>query len=212
MQFVAFPQRKDAILQNNNNIVNVESSGSLGMYINDVCVKTKPNQTLNEDKKQDWCSNIATDSNNMPWITFSLKGKSMKINGFSLRNGCCWYYCCCDETGTIFDDIYCCCELYSFSLLGSNDNKTWKTIYKVEAETKFYHCLYKTYEFPMTQSYKYIRLYQDEEYPRCPKCLQINQIEFYGETVQSPYDFTEDLSEENDESISIIGRINRNSM
>ena len=207
LQFIAFPSRKDALLQHNNDIAYVESSGSLGLYIKNKCVLTHPNQTLVGEKTMDWCSNIAQDSSNMPWITFSLKGKSMKLNGFSLRNGCCWYYCCCDETGKVIDDVYCCCELYSFSLLGSNDNITWNTIYKVEEENHFYHCLYKTYEFPMTQSYKYIRIYQDKEYPRCPKCMQLNQVEFYGETVDSLYS---DYSQDNeDESVSIIGKVKR---
>ena len=207
LQFIAFPSRKDALLQHNNDIAYVESSGSLGLYIKNKCVLTYPNQTLVGEKTMDWCSNIAQDSSNMPWITFSLKGKSMKLNGFSLRNGCCWYYCCCDETGKVIDDVYCCCELYSFSLLGSNDNITWNTIYKVEEENHFYHCLYKTYEFPMTQSYKYIRIYQDQEYPRCPKCMQLNQVEFYGETVDS---FYSDYSQDNeDESVSIIGKVKR---
>ena len=208
LHFTAFPEKKNAILANNKDLAKVEASGSLGLFIRDKCVKTQPNQTLVGERNLDWCSNIATDSSNMPWITFSLKGKSMKLSGFSLRNGCCWYYCCCDETGKVMNDVYCCCDLYSFSLLGSNDNITWTTIYQVKEDVHFYHCLFKTYEFPMTQSFRYIRIYQDQEYPKCPKCMQLNQVEFYGETVDSFYVDGID-NDETDESVSIIGKVKR---
>ena len=207
LQFIAFPSRKDALLQHNNDIAYVESSGSVGLYIKNKCVLTYPNQTLVGEKTMDWCSNIAQDSSNMPWITFSLKGKSMKLNGFSLRNGCCWYYCCCDETGKVIDDVYCCCELYSFSLLGSNDNITWKLIHKVEKEAKFYECQYKTYDFDMTESFKYIKFVLDQERPGCPRCMQINQIELYGDVVDSQFSSYE--NDDNDESVSIIGKVRR---
>ena len=46
----------------------------------------------------------------------------------------------------------------------------------------------------------------DKEYPGCPFYMQINQIDFYGELSNAP--FSED--EENDESVIIIGKFNRN--
>ena len=131
----------------------------------------------------------------------------MKISGFSVRNGCCRYYCCCEDSDKILD-YGCCCVLYSFSLQGSNDNITWKTLYKVEKEKEFWACMYKTYELEKeTESYALIRLVQDDPYPDCPYCMQLNQVELYGSTIVSEYYFS-DL-DDNDESVSIIGKIKR---
>ena len=212
VKFVEFPNKSNALLSNSikNGIKpKIESSGSLGLFYGGKCHETFPNQTLTVDNKQDWCSNIATSDDDKPWIEYSFPQQTMKLTGFSVRNGCCYYYdCCCTvESGKIID-TYCCCELYSFSLLGSNDNQTWKTIYYAdESKERIRYCQYKTYEFERTESFKYIRFRFEKERPGCPKCLQINQIELYGELiVGNSYSFEND---EYDESISIIGKVKR---
>lgn len=209
VEFVAFPSRKNAILyQNDKKLVNVQSSGSIGIYKDGKCVKTHPNQTLNDDEMQDWCSNIATNKEDNPWIQYSLKEKQMRISGFSIRNGCCRYAYCCEEEDGQITDKYCCCFLYSYSLLASNDNKTWTTIHKVEKDKSFYNCEIRTFDFDKaTPSYTYFRLVLDEEWPGCLRCMQVNQLELYGEVVASSYLSPPDGEE--DESVSIIGRINR---
>ena len=207
MEFIAFPQKDNAILTKGfqDNAVVIESSGSVGLYYGGKCNPTFPNETLHESEKMDWCSNIVPkDSNSQPWLQYSFKNKGMRLTGYSVRNGCCWHLCCCLETGKIYDG-YCCCRLYSYSLLGSNDNKTWTTIHKIEKDAKFYDCQFKTYEFTQTESYKYIRFALDQEYPGCPRCMQLNQIEFYGTTTDSLFSTFED--EDNDESVSIIGKV-----
>ena len=209
LAFVSFPDKKDAILQKNLNLVQVESSGSLGYYYQGKCHMTTPNMTLVPDEKIEWCSNIAKSKNDTPWISYSLKNKQMKITGYSLRNGCCYYECCCCDNSGDIDGHFCCCDLYSFSLHGSNDNKTWEIIHSVKAVKDFYLCKFNTYEFSITKSYRYIKLVQDEPYPNCLHCMSINQIEFYGEVVNSLFDY--DVSDDdNDEPVSIIGKINRN--
>ena len=212
-QFVALPSRKDALLGIEGRVKpKIEASGSLGLFMGDSkCHQTYPNQTLLGDKKIDWCSNIASNKEENPWILFSFPNKAMKLTGYAVRNGCCYYYeCCCDpETGNRVD-YYCCCRLYSFSLQGSNDNKTWVTIHKIEKESTFYYCKLNTYDFPETRSYNYVRFVLDEQWPGCPKCMQINQIELYGTTVDSYYSSYEQFdSDENDETISIIGKVKR---
>ena len=211
MQFVAFPERKDAAISSNsynNKEVYVESSGSLGLYYGGKCHQTHPNQTLSFDQKLDWCSNIAkSDSSDMPWITYSLKNKAVKATGFALRNGCCWYDCCCSDDDTFVPD-FCCCRLYSFSFQGSNDNKTWVTIFKAEKVQQFYPCMYKTFTFEKTVPFKFLRLHMDEPLPGCPLCMQINEIQIFGETISSFDSFEE--ADENEESVSIIGKIQRN--
>ena len=209
MEFVAFPSRNDQILATNKDKVEMFVSGSMGFFINDKCVQTSPNGTITEDKKIDWCSNIAKKGDDSPYIAYGVRGKAMKLTGYSVRNGCCWYYCCCVDNNGVITDTSCCCELYSFSLQGSNDNRTWKTIHKVEKDTRFYHCMFKTYEFHETESFKFIRFVLDEEYPNCPKCIQLNQIELYGTTVTSDFALSQDEID-NDESVSIIGKVRNN--
>ena len=214
LSFVSLPDRKDAILNSQQSVrINIESSGSLGIFLGDSkCHPTFPNQTLVGDKYKDWCSNIGKDATDKPWIQYSLPNKQMKITGYAVRNGCCYYdYCCCElETGKIID-YYCCCRLYSFSLLGSNDNRTWTVLHKVEKDTTFRYCQLKTFEIQKTQAFRFLRFVLDEEKPGCQKCMQINQIEFYGEALTSPFsDFNSFEDDgENEESISIIGKVKR---
>ena len=210
MKFVSFPERKDSIFQkasNKNVDIEITSSGSLGLYFDGKCHQTFPNVTISVDEDTDWCSNVAKSNEEKPWISYSLKNKVMKLTGYSVRNGCCHNRCCCYDDETFIDGSVKCCWLYSFSLQGSNDNKTWKIIHKIEEDNEFYYCQFKTYEFQQTESFRYVRFVSDEPYPKCPFCMQINQIELYGETVESF--FSEDI-EDNDESVSIIGKLNKN--
>ena len=213
MEFIAFPNSKDVVISSkSSNIkdISVESSGSSGLYYKGKCHQTFPNETLNYDEKMDWCSNfVPLESQDKPWITYSIKNQDIKVTGFSLRNGCCWYDCCCIDDNRILSE-YCCCRLYSFSLLGSNDNRTWKTIHKVEKEEKYWSCSYKTYNFEKTQPFHYLRLRLDAPYPGCPVCMQLNEIQFYGETIPASGIYNSFEGENDDESISIIGKIIRN--
>lgn len=209
--FIAFPDRKDAIVAKNakSNNIEVESSGSLGIYSSKQCHKTYPNLTISENKELEWCSNIADKSKGeQPWIMYSIRGKAMKLTGFAIRNGCCYHSCCCDESGKIVN-YGCCCTLYTFSLHGSNDKKNWKLIHRVEKEKNFWGCKFMTFEIKEnTESYKYLKIVLDEPYPNCPFCMQLNQVEFYGET-RRDFSFESYDAEENDDSVSIIGKVKR---
>ena len=210
MKFIAFPDRKDSIFQqvSKDTDIEVASSGSLGVFYHGKCHITHPNETLLVDEKKDWCSNAIIPGEDKPWISYSLKNKGISLTGYSLRNGCCYWSCCCTDDSSFIDGYTnCCCRLYSFSLQGSNDNKTWTIIHKVEKDDKFRYCEFKTYEFQKTASFRYIRFVQEKEYPGCPFCMQINQLELYGQTNNA---FFNDELEDNDESVSIIGKMNRN--
>ena len=213
VKFIAFPKRDDSIFQKQTQKENIQvsASGSLGFYYHGKCHMSYPNETLISNEENEWCSNIAETPDKMPWITYSLKNHRMRLTGYSLRNGCCppmHHYCCCDETGEIIDsDGICCCRLYSFSLQGSNDNKTWKTIHSVEKKTDFYLCKYEIYEFPKTESFQFIRLILNQEFPGCPRCLTINEVDLLGETI--PFTNSFEYDEENEESVSIIGKVKR---
>ena len=213
VEFIAFPERKDSLFQkvsNKESSIDVESSGSVGLYYYGQCHKTFPNETLRSDVKTDWCSNVAKSAKDKPWVLYSFKDKAMKLTGYSVRNGCCYWACCCiDDFTTIDAKAECCCYLNSFSLQGSNDNKTWKVIHKVENEKKFEFCEFRTYKFEKTESFRYVRFIQEKEHPGCPFCMQINQLELYGEKIDNLFNGE---TEENDESVSIIGKFNRESI
>ena len=206
LEFIAFPNKKDSIMKSNIDRVEVAASGSIGYLDGKNCIKTYPNSTLTENMKLDWCSNVGKGDHDKPWITYSIPKNSMKLTGYVLRNGCCYYACCCIDDGSRISN--CCCDLYSFSLQGSNDNKTWKTIHKVEKANYFYPCKYETYEFPETEPFRYVRLVQDASYPGCAFCMAVNQIDFYGRIVPSG-EFYPENDNENDESVSIIGKVQR---
>jgi hypothetical protein len=206
--FKAFPEKPNQIFRAEKNI-KVDGSGSLGIYIDGKCVQTYPNSTLNANSRMDWCSNLGKD-NNKPFITYSIQNNQMKISGYSVRTGCCDYYyeVCCSDDDHVFDDGLCCCRLYSYSLQGSNDNITWKVLHKVEKDNDFYYCQDRTFEFALTEPFKYIRFVQDEKYPGCEYCMCLNQLELYGSvTGYEDYEESEDL--EADDSISIIGKVKR---
>ena len=213
VSFVAFPESTDAIFAGEKpNSIFVESSGSLGYYKKGKCVQTYGNDTLKSDEYTDWCSNIAYDKkdpNQNPWIQYSLDRKQMKITKYSVRNGCCHYPCCCTEENGRVVDYGCCCFLYSYSLRASNDNKTWTVLHKVEKDRTFDYCGTKTFELAeMSSPYRYFRFVLDEEWPNCPKCMQINQIELYGKTISAGFTDYDGEGEE-EESISIIGRVKK---
>ena len=85
---------------------------------------------------------------------------------------------------------------------------SWTILHKVEKDESFGFCETKTFELKGKPStFTYFRFVLDEEFPNCIKCMQINQIEFYGETTASVCSFTD--NNDDDESISIIGRINK---
>ena len=209
--FVAMPDRKDALLSKSSTLPHVTASGSLGLDRDvDKCVPTSPNKTLNDNEEEDWCSNIPSNKEDCPWISYEIPGKGFKLTGYSIRTGCCYYHCCCDPTTGHFFDGDCCCRLKVFSLQGSNDNHTWKVIHQYHNDDEIIpECELKTFEFAKTESFKHVRFVLDKEVDGCYKCMQINQIEFYGETIS---DYSNDFlePEEFDESVSIIGKIQRN--
>ena len=209
LAFVALPQRQDAILSANKDRLHVDASVSIGLDKHGKCIQTYPNETLIGDRESDWCSNIAKGDDH-PWISYHIPNTAMKLTGYSVRNGCCEFPCCCDpQTGEFFPHDDCCCELVGFSLQGSNDNRTWYTIHQIQNKRDFYFCKYETYEFQMTQSFNFIRFYLEQELDGCPRCLQINQIELYGQTISSFSYRDLDDDDDNQESISIIGKIRK---
>ncbi|EAY01409.1 hypothetical protein TVAG_230130 [Trichomonas vaginalis G3] len=192
-----------------NNIIEVSVSGSSSQYINGSRQLTKPEYAFDQiDKKYDWCSNCGRTQDDHPWAVYSIKNKNVKINGYYLKSGCCYadQECCC------FDDRYCCeCCLYSWSLQISNDNKTWKTVHKVEKDIEMSRCKEKTYKFSETYNTKYVRLIQDESCPGDPPCIALNKIELLGQ-IENEDGIIFDDQENEEDDVSIIGHISKNRM
>ena len=216
--FVQFPDRKDSIFANPKIRENMQtkSSGSLGFFYSQKCHMTTPNSTISTEKTDEWCSSIeGTSGNSKPWISYYIPNKKMRIKGYSIRNGCCYHSCCCINDNSVVDNnaFYCCCRLYSFSLLGSNNNITWDVIHQVKQRKDFYYCRYETYDFDLTEPYTYLKITLDERYPDCPYCMTINEVDFYGDVLDNSF-FGEigeySSNEDNEESISIIGKIKHN--
>ena len=210
MELSAFPERNNALLNVEKNLkdVKVQSSGSIGFYKSGKCVPTYPNQTLGrDDPRSDWCSNLAKSKDDNPWISYSLKNKRVSLTGYSIRSGCCYSTCCCIDDSSYIPNC-CCCELYSFSLQGSTDNITWETIHSVVKERDLEYCAHRTYDFPKTKQYSYVRLLLDEPRPGCDSCMAINKIELYGESVD--YIFSDSMiDDETEDTISIIGKVRK---
>ena len=205
-EIIPFAERHDNILKSNFDDLVVSASGSIGQYYNDKCNPTYPIHAVDSvSRKTDWCSNINKSKDDHPWLGMTLKNKKMVVTGYAIRAGCCYYDCCCGDDGKI---VYCCCDVYSWSLQGSNDNVTWTTLHQVEKDKKFYDCQNRNFDLKdQKEAFKYIRLIQDEPWPGCNYCICINKLELYGKTdsVFGEYDGNED-----EEAVSIIGKIKTN--
>lgn len=192
----------------NDNIINIDVSGSSKQDINGSRQMTKPEYAIYPfDKRYDWCSNCFRSYDEHPWITFSLKSKKVKITGYFVRAGCCYTGCCCDDE-TYNYCVDCC--MYSWSLQVSDDNKTWTIVHKIEQDYSMKFCKEATYNFDKAYTATYVRLIQDEACPGWPPCLAINRMELLGEVLnddQSADDFVS--FHDDDDDVSIIGHLSK---
>lgn len=191
-----------------DNVVVIDVSGSSKQSINGTMQLTKPEYAIYPwDKRYDWCSNCARSYDNMPWISFSLKDRKIKFNGYFIRCGCCYEYCCCE------DDIYGCfdCCLYSWSLQISDDNKTWTEVHRIEKDDSMRRCNEKTYKLDKEYTTTYVRLIQNHPCPGDPPCIALNKFELLGESIGGDGLVDDFVSfHDDDEDVSIIGHISKN--
>lgn len=194
----------------NDNIIVLDVSGSSKQRINGTKQLTKPEYAIYPwDKRYDWCSNCLRNYEEHPWITFSMKNRKFKFNGYFVRCGCCYDLCCCeDEDYGCFD-----CCLYSWSLQISDDNKTWTEVHRVEKDFEMKHCNEKTYKLDKEYTAKYVRLIQNERCPGYPPCIAINKIDLFGDVLNDDGSSEDFVSyHDDDEDVSIIGHISKNSV
>ena len=121
LEIVPFAERNDNILKQIENQYEIFSSGSIGQYYDGKCNPTLPEHSVDSvTRKSDWCSNVNKSSNDHPWLVLHIPHKSIKLNGYALRAGCCYYDCCCINDNQY---VYCCCALYSWSVQGSRKTR-----------------------------------------------------------------------------------------
>ena len=179
------------------NITAVEASGSYFCWdsINRKDIPSKPEFCIDPESKTEWCSTVNKSKDDYPWLLVRLKNRKFKLSGYSVKAGCC-----------SVEDI-CCCRLYTWSLEGSNDNKTWVTLHKDERNMELSYCKNKTFEVKQSQYFTFFRIIQYDAEPGCWKCIQLAKIEFYGDLDGSYSSFEE---QDLDDEISIIGRVTHN--
>lgn len=194
----------------NDKIVIIDASGSSRQYINGSKQLTKPEYAIYPwDKRYDWCSNCGHSYEEHPFIQFSLKDRKFSFNGYFIRCGCCYDDgCCCDDK--YYDRCFDCC-LYSWSLQISDDNKTWKTVHKIEKDNEMRYCNEKEYKLDNTYTGKYVRLIQNDACPGYPPCIAINKFDLYGDVIGVESKDEDFVSyHDDDDDVSIIGHISKN--
>ena len=178
-----------------NNITNITASGSRYCWNPDLKddVLTKPQNAIDPNEKLEWCSNFNKSKNDRPWLKIDFQKSSFIPSSYTIQSGCCIYSTCC-------------CKIYSWSFEGSNDNNTWTTLHREEQNYKLDYCTVQHYHFQNTQSFKYIRIIQDEPQPGCWYCMDIARLELFGKLENSDYFSNED---DDMEEISIIGKVSK---
>lgn len=178
----------------NKNEVSAIASSSITCYFSSVekDVLTKPESVIDPNDELEWCSKFSKLKTDRPWITIIFKNKKLSMSGYSIKSGCC-------------QANWCCCILYSWSLFGSNDNKTWTKLHSVEKEKEFRQCQEKSFRVDKKGSFKMFKLIQEEPDPECLFCMDIAKLEFYGSLDDDEGDIEFDSS--NEDEISIIGRV-----
>ena len=154
---------------------------------------TKPESVIDPQDKLELCSNINKSKNDRQFLATVFEGRKLALSGYSIRSGCCEYL-----------SSRSCYLIYSWSILGSNDNRTWTKIHSVEKDKEHEDCKEKSFKVGEKGSYSMFKIVQDEPEPRCWYCMNINKLKFYGSMSESDGDVVL-----NDDEISIIGRVKR---
>ena len=193
----SYNEKFDGVFNNiyNEKYISVVSSGSSSSYFTTIRldVSTKAESVINPRDKLEWCSNIDRTKKDRPWIVTIFRDRKLTMSGYSIKSGCCEIA----KSG-------CCCMLYSWSILGSNDNKTWTKLHSVEKDQDLKKCTEMSFRVDKKGFYSMFKIMQDEPHPECYLCFSINQIEFYG-TIDK--DIDEETSNVNE--VSIVGKYKR---
>ena len=195
-----FNEKFDGVFKNtyNEDSVSVVASGSTECFFPEFGkdILTKPESAIDPEDKLEWCSNINRSKTDYPWISTVFKNKKLSLSGYSIKSGCCKY----STDG-------CCCLIYSWSILGSNDNKTWTKLHSVRNDLELGICKEKSFQVDKKGSFSMFKIIQDEPEPGCWYCIALSKLELYGTLSDYNNDNGEEVS--NEDEVSIIGRIKK---
>lgn len=190
-----------------DHIIEYQVSGSSSQDINGTRQITKPEYAIEPiTKVYDWCSNCGKTYDEKPWIMLWLKNRQMKFNSYFIRCGCCYTGCCCEEYG------YCvkCC-MYSWSVLISDDNRTWTEVHRVDKDSDMRRCNERSYKLEKEYTARYVKIVQTQPCPGYPPCLAINRFDLLGSIIKDGESMEDAIIfHDDDEDVSIIGHISRN--
>ena len=186
-------EKFDGVFKNtyNEKDVSIVASSSSQCYFSSLGkdILTKPESAFDPEDKLEWCSDINRSKTDYPWIAAIFKDKKLTMSGYSIKTGCC-------------ESDWCCCIIYSWSVLGSNDNKTWTKLHSVKKNKELNYCDERSYRVDKKGSFSMFKIIQDEPEPGCWYCMDISKIEFYGSLRESNI---EEIT--NEDEVSIIGRV-----
>ena len=152
-----------------------------------------PSDAINPNSYLEFCTKYLDREQ---WFSVVLADKQLLMSSYAIQLGCCNFY----DT--------CCCNLYSWILEGSNDNRTWYIIDKKERVNDFTKCENKEFKIPSnTQKFSHFRFTQKEPQPGCKSCIGLKRMEFFGKL----YDFQALIEDEQylDTEVSIIGHLKK---
>ena len=180
------------------NIVTVGASGSR------VCwdqsskkdINSKPEYCVDPKSPSLWCSDYDWNHNKFPYLQINFQKSRLALSGYSIQAGCCEY------------SYGCCCTPFSWEISGSNDNKTWTKIHSIEKNKFLTNCANQSFSLPSKSiPYKSFRMTQTEPVSGCPTCMDLLRFEVYGDFDGSSYIYSEDFDDQNDDEVSIIGKV-----
>ena len=195
IQNFPFNKQFNGVFKNTYNPADVSAvaSSSIECYFSSLGkdILTNPVSVIDPEDNLEWCSKVNESKNDYPWIEVIFHNKKLSMTGYSVKSGCCYA-----------ND--CCCMIYSWSLLGSNDNKTWTKLHSVAKNKELRRCRNESFSFNEKGSFSMFKFIQDEPEPECWYCLNLNRLEFYGT-------LNEGAGEEiaNEDEVSIIGRVKK---
>lgn len=155
----------------------------------------------------DWCPTSDIKNMTLPWVAFSLINRSMSVEGYFFRTGCCYGGCCVERLSSC---TVCC--MTSWELQMSDNFKDWTTVHSVSKGPIIEYCTERNYTFEKSYFAKYFRFYQTEPCTGKQSCISFQKIELFGNVI---YDLDEKTDidaltyHEDDEDVSVIGHISK---
>lgn len=123
----------------------------------------------------DWCSNIRTEKDPLPYAEFRYERKKFVVESYTLQMGCHDKEYCCKsllENDTCVD-----CQLTGWLFQISNDQVKWETVSRVEDAKESLDCKVKRYRLNKKRITRYVRLIPLDN---SSQCMQFSKFDVLG--------------------------------